>query len=125
MSPLLLLPCCFLLLLFADAMQAQPVLPNSTQAIHPSNCVFPAAMQPPLLAGDTVYVMASLLNIRPRPRADGPGNPLLYIGHNRQGTVVAVPNRNWVLVRFTSEDVGIVGYASQWYLARQKTKLRR
>ncbi|MFC7666259.1 hypothetical protein ACFQT0_01560 [Hymenobacter humi] len=65
------------------------------------------------------------LNVRPRPRAEGPGNPKLYVGRNTMGTVVALPNRNWAQVVFMSEDVGIEGYVSQWYLAKEKTKSGR
>jgi hypothetical protein len=33
-----------------------------------------------------------------------------------------LPNRNWALVLFMSEDGGIEGYVSQRYLAKEKTK---
>ena len=123
-----LLPCRYLISAWVVALPAQPAHTSSAQTPRlPVHHLTPPTNTRlrPLRAGDTVYVVASFLNIRPRPQADGPGNPLLYMGRNRQGTVVAVPNRNWALVLFTSEDVGIEGYASQWYLARQEIKPSR
>ena len=72
--------------------------------------------------GDTVYVAPLILNLRGHPRADEPGDAFLYVGRNMVGTVVALPNRNWALVRFMSEDVRTLGYVSQWYLAKERTK---
>ncbi len=76
---------------------------------------------PKLVVGKTYYVAASLLNVRSRPIAEGPGDPNLQLGRNAQVTVVELlPNSNWVLVRHMSEDVSVIGYASQWYLSEKK-----
>jgi hypothetical protein len=47
---------------------------------------------------------------------------MLYVGRNYLGTIIALPNRNWALVLFMSGDVGMKGYVSQWYLAKERTK---
>lgn len=79
-------------------------------------------MRPQFAIGDTVYVATRFLNVRALPHADGPGDPKFYVGRNYVGTIIELPNRNWALVRFTSEDVSLEGYVSQWYLAKEKTK---
>jgi hypothetical protein len=120
--PLQPLPSVRVCLVCAVAALPQPAL--FTQAPLPAQRGLPppALRHAPLAVGDTVYVVPRFLNIRSRPYADGPGDPKLYVGHNRMGTVVAVPSRNWALVQFWSEDVGIVGYVSQWYLSEKKTE---
>ena len=102
----------------------QPALLNPAQASPAAQRVLPprALRHAPLAVGDTVYVVPRFLNVRGRPHADGLGDPNLYVGHNSMGTVVALPNRNWALVNFRSEDVGVIGYVSQWYLSKEKTK---
>ena len=109
------LPCFLLGVLFA-------AIPPRPPAGQPPQQAAPASKRPRFLVGDTVFVAASVLNIRRQPRAEGPTDPGLYVIRNVQGTVVALPNRNWALVVFTSEDVSVEGYVSQWYLAKEKTK---
>ena len=79
-----------------------------------------ASLRPGLRVGNTVYVAARVLHLRRQPRAQGPAEPGLYVPRNARGTVVALPNRNWVRVLFTSEDVGVDGYVSHWYLTKEK-----
>ncbi|WP_426059023.1 hypothetical protein [Hymenobacter sp. B1770] len=108
-------PYCLLGLVFAT-------IPSLPAASHLPPQAALASKRPPFQVGDTVYVAASVLNIRPRPRAEGPAEPGLYVVRNARGTVTALPNSNWALVLFMSEDVGVEGYVSQWYLAKEKTK---
>ncbi len=118
------LPSALLCLVCAATTLPQPALFKPTQAPDHSKRALAkrASHRSPFAVGDTVYVATLFLNVRGRPHADGPGDPNLYVGRNKMGTVVALPNRNWALVQFMSEDVGMIGYVSQWYLAKEKTK---
>jgi len=114
-----MLPYCLLCLISAVIAPAPALRADTGQT--PMQAA-PVSRRPQFAIGDTVYVATRFLNVRGRPHADGPGNPMLYVGRNYIGTVIALPNRNWALVRFMSEDVGMEGYVSQWYLAKEKTK---
>jgi hypothetical protein len=110
---------CLLGLTFAVIAPAPSLCTDTDQAFRQA---VPVSIRPQLAIGDTVYVATRFLNVRGSPHADGPGNPMLYVGRNYIGIVIALPNRNWALVRFMREDVGMEGYVSQWYLAKEKTK---
>ncbi|WP_201987250.1 SH3 domain-containing protein [Hymenobacter rubidus] len=114
-----LLAYCFLSLMAAATVPTGPLHAPAGQT--PPQAAL-ASKWPQFLVGDTVYVAASGLNVRARPRADGTGNIALTVSRNTRGTVIALPNRNWAQVEFMSEDVGFEGYVSQWYLAKAKTK---
>ena len=114
-----LLPHCLLGLVSAAIVPTPPLCAHIEQAPLPAA---PASRRPHFVVGDTVYVAVRFLNVRPLPRADGPGNPMLYVGRNMRGTIVALPNRHWAQVVFMREDVGLEGYVSQWYLAKEKPK---
>jgi hypothetical protein len=113
------LPYCLLGLLSAVIAPAPALRADTGQTPRPA---VPVSIRPQFAIGDTVYVATRFLNVRSSPHADGPGDPNSYVGRNYKGTVVALPNRNWALVLFMSGDVGIRGYVSQWYLAKEKTK---
>ena len=106
-----MLPYCLFGLVFATI----PSFPNASQ--RPLQAVL-ASKRPPFKVGDTVYVAASVLNIRPQPKAEGFEES--YVVRNARGTIIALLNSNWARVLFTSEDVGVDGYVSQWYLAKEK-----
>jgi hypothetical protein len=68
------------------------------------------------------FVTASVLYMRARPAADGPGNPRSIILRNQPVIVLAVPNRNWAFVRYQVEDYAIDSYVSRWYLSEKKVE---
>jgi hypothetical protein len=110
---------CLLCLISAVIAPAPALRADINQAPRQAASV---SIRPHFAIGDTVYVATRFLNVRGRPHTDGPGNPMLDVGRNYSGTVIVLPNRNWALVRFMREDVGMEGYVSQWYLAKERTK---
>lgn len=106
-------PCCLLGVVFATIPAVLAVNHRPLQTALP-------AKRPLFTVGDIVYVAASVLNIRSQPQAKG--FETVYVVRNERGTILALPNRHWARVLFTSEDVGVEGYVSQWYLAKEKSK---
>lgn len=106
-------PYCLLGVVFATLPSVLPLSHRPLQTALP-------AKRPLFTVGDTVYVAASVLNIRSQPQAKG--FETAYVVRNARGTILALPNRHWARVLFTSEDVGVEGYVSQWYLAKKQTK---
>lgn len=77
----------------------------------------PAQTRPQLTVGDTCYVTARVLNVRSQPESNGFIHA--QFGRNYQVVVLDLPNRNWIHVQYWNGDVGVTGYVSQGYLAKQ------
>ncbi len=112
--------------LLSATLYAQASSPTNRRKVNtrqsPSGSYEVAVKSPPrLVVGETYYVTATILNMRSRPVAEGPGDPNLQLGRNAQLTILEISNSNWVSVRYTSEDVSVVGYVSKWYLSDKKT----